>query len=608
MTDTSYKSFLSSLSGKQWARIGVAKRSGVVTPLFSIYSSKSIGIGEIPDLKLLVDWCVRTGMSVIQLLPMNDVGFEFRPYDAQSSFALDPMYLSLTELRHVHLTPFKKEIEKMRLEYPAGKERVNYRVKGAKLELLWKIYQSCDCRKLAALSAYEDENKFWLRDYALYKTLKEKFWQSGWESWDEPYKNRDDKVLRSFEKEHLQTLRFHHWLQWQLAEQFKEVKAYGVSKKILFMGDLPFLVSRDSADVWGHQDYFKLDLVSGAPPDDYYAKGQRWGMPAYQWETIARHGYDYPVAKVKYAENFYDFFRIDHVVGVFRLWTIHIHEPLEHEGQCGKFDPADENVWEEHGRKILRAWIENTRMIPCAEDLGTVPACSYRVLEEFGIPGINVQRWTKNWGGDASFTPPGSYRKNSIAVISTHDSSSFKGWWEFEAGTVDEIIFRRLCEAHSIPFDWCREQLFDLKQSHHGRLRWRKDLTDKDAVLAALHRQEWEASKILDSYRVSYNEKKKFWEFAGMQGRCGEKSTPRLIERALEKVLATSAVFSIQLLQDWVSLDAGFQQDPWEFRINFPGTMNDRNWSVVMPFSLEQLNFMEVNDTILKLNQKSGRI
>ncbi|MFA7001331.1 MAG: 4-alpha-glucanotransferase, partial [Candidatus Omnitrophota bacterium] len=368
MNEETYQFLVDSLSGPQWKRLGVQRRSGVVTPLFSLFSGESAGIGEIPDLKLLADWCVKTGMSVIQLLPMNDVGFEFRPYDAQSSFALDPMYLAVGQLRGVAAAPFRKALEKLRMEYPAGKPRVDYRIKGAKLKLLWRIYEGCSGKSLAGLDAYEEENRFWLGDYAVYKALKEKFGQAGWESWEDPYKHRNPDALRAFEREHAGVIRFHKWLQWQLAEQFREVKAYASGKGILLMGDLPFLVSRDSADVWSRQQDFKLDLVSGAPPDDYYAKGQRWGMPAYRWDSIAQGGYAYPAAKVRYAEQFYDFFRIDHVVGCFRLWTIRLEEPLEHEGQIGAFDPPEESLWEDHGKRILRAWIENTRMIPCAED------------------------------------------------------------------------------------------------------------------------------------------------------------------------------------------------------------------------------------------------
>ena len=121
---------------------GARRRAGVTTPLFSLHSKKSIGIGEAPDLKLLIDWCKKTGLSIIQLLPLNDVGFDFRPYDAQSSMALDPMYLSIESLADCDLKAFVKDIIKLRKQFPAGKSRVNYGIKKAKLELLGRIFAS----------------------------------------------------------------------------------------------------------------------------------------------------------------------------------------------------------------------------------------------------------------------------------------------------------------------------------------------------------------------------------------------------------------------------------------------------------------------------------
>ena len=125
-----YESFLSSISQKQWKHIGLRRRAGVATPLFSIYSKKSVGIGELPDLKLLVDWCKKTGMSIIQLLPLNDVGFNFAPYNAQSGFALEPMYLALNRLTNVSTKPFKDELKSLRTE-----------------NLYFNAFASCDSQK-----------------------------------------------------------------------------------------------------------------------------------------------------------------------------------------------------------------------------------------------------------------------------------------------------------------------------------------------------------------------------------------------------------------------------------------------------------------------------
>jgi 4-alpha-glucanotransferase len=119
-------------------------------------------------------------------------------------------------------------------------------------------------------------------------------------------------AIEQFSDENAQEILFHKWLQWQLFEQFSDAKQYATQKGVLLMGDMPFLVSRDSSDVWSRQDYFKLDLSSGAPPDLYFSMGQRWGMPPYNWERIAADGYQYLIRKMQYLENFFDLlFSID---------------------------------------------------------------------------------------------------------------------------------------------------------------------------------------------------------------------------------------------------------------------------------------------------------
>lgn len=606
--DHDYRSLLETRARSQWKKIGTGRRVGVATPLFSIYSEKSIGIGELPDLKLLIDWCQKTGMSIIQLLPINDVGFDFRPYDAQSSFAIDPMYLALSELRHANAQKFKKEVETLRKQFPPGSERVNYAVKGAKLALLWKIFKEASAGQDLNFTKYSKENAVWLNEYALYKTIKEIHKGKDWESWDKPYKERAPDLLRKTEKKYKEILEFQRWLQWQLDEQFREVKAYAEKKDILLMGDLPFLVSRDSADVWSHQDYFKLGLVSGAPPDAFFANGQRWGMPPYAWEKIEANQYDYVIQKLRYAENFYDVYRIDHVVGMFRVWTIAMNEPLESAGLHGVFDPKDESAWEEHGRKILSAMIDNASMLPCAEDLGVVPDCSPKVLEEFGMVGMDVVRWKKNWKTDREFTAPDHYRKNSITVFSTHDMTSLAGWWEFEAGTVDEKMFERKCESRGIPFDSVKDRLFDLEHSSHGRLRWRKELNNRAALLAILNRNEHEVQDFLDLHQETFDEKNRFWFHLGLKGKMKERTSEGLVRSILEHSGKTASIFTIHLFQDWLSLSRSFRCDPWHFRINFPGTLDERNWSLVIPFSLEKINSLEINKTIKQINARSDRM
>ena len=608
----SYDKFLSAITKKQWERVGLKRRAGVAVPLFSLYSLSSIGIGELRDLKLLVDWCKMTGMSIIQLLPLNDVGFNFRPYDAQSTFALEPMYLAIEALRAVRLKSlgsFGDELRQLRKSFPLGgrRKRVNYKIKQAKLELLWKIFK--DNQEFPRdFQAYVQENSFWIEDYAFFKVIKEKNEEKGWEFWGSRLRQRNIQSIKSFEKENLERLKFHKWLQWQLFEQFKMVREYAKSKDVLLMGDLPFLVCRDSADVWARQGYFKLDLVSGAPADMYFANGQRWGMPVYNWENIAKNDYDYLKEKLKYAENFYDLFRIDHAVGMFRIWTIPLEEPLENAGLRGTFEPKDESIWEAQGRKLLSLMAAGTKMLPCAEDLGVVPACSNKVLEEFGIPGTEVQRWTRDWGRTYNFKPSGDYRKNSIATVSTHDSSTLCAWWEYEAGTVDEKLFERRCLEAGINLGAIKNELFDSGNSFHGRLRWNDVINSVDILLKVLGRNENQAVALINLYRESCDEKKKFCGYLGISNEPEEKCSHELIRMALEKINSSASIFSIQLLQDWMSIDCLCEGDVWEMRINFPGTLSNKNWSLVTDLSLEEILTLPINNVIKNMNSRAERI
>jgi 4-alpha-glucanotransferase len=603
-----YEEFLRTFSSSQWKRIGIQRRAGVAVPLFSVYSADSIGIGDILDLKYLVDWCQATGMSIIQLLPMNDIGFNFMPYDASSTFALEPMYLSLSNLKDVDEVPFLKDLNDLKKNFPTGVPRVNYKIKSEKLSLLWKIFQAQAFERNHSFENFVKQHSFWLKDYCLYKVLKELHQEKPWEEWPIEYKNREGRSLNVLNEKYRMNILFHEWLQWQLYEQFVGIKKYAAEKKIFLMGDLPFLVSRDSADVWAHQNYFRLDEAAGAPSDMLFSKGQRWGMPPYHWEHIARNHYDYTIEKLRYAENFYDLYRIDHSVGIFRLWTIPLSEPLELGGLHGFFVPKDEHCWEAHGLDLLTVMIKNSQMLACAEDLGTVPPCSYKVLSEFGIPGIDVQRWMRDWDKSFDFKDPSGYRKNSVSTIATHDLSGLGAWWKVEAGTVDEELFKRKCQEKNISFESVSRRLFDFDHSNHGRLRWKKDVLNTGVLLDRLGLSESSCKDLLDLYKGSYDEKNKFLNFLGFKDVAEDEFTPLFVKRVLEKVNSSASIFSIQLLHDWLTLDDLFDFDPWELRINFPGTMSGKNWSMVLPLSLEDLLALPVNEVIKTINGQALRI
>ncbi|PIQ87002.1 MAG: 4-alpha-glucanotransferase [Candidatus Omnitrophica bacterium CG11_big_fil_rev_8_21_14_0_20_45_26] len=600
-----YSSFLNTPTKKQWQRIGTRRRSGVMLPLFSVYSKNSIGIGEIPDIKLMIDWCIQTGLSIIQFLPLNDTGTNFRPYDAESAFALDPMYLSLGHLKDVPGTLFKEQLKALKKEFPtAQNNRANYAVKQAKIDLLWEIYLQGKTSRV--FQAFKKKHQYWLYDYAFFRVMKEKNLSKNWQAWPEPFRERAPKVMYFYGERYRSRIDFYQWLQWQLYEQFTAIHQYAREKGVLLMGDLPILVAGDSADVWAHTDYFKLHKASGAPPDAYNAKGQRWGMPPYDWKAIEQNGFDYWTERLKYAENFFDLFRIDHSVGLFRIWTIDTHRDLNEGGLHGQFDPHDESLWENHGRKLLKTLADHTRMLPCAEDLGVVPACSFEVLEELAIPGMDVQRWKKT-EDKVYFALPGQYRPNSIATISTHDMNTLAGWWQYEIGTVEEGVFRQQLEELGLEADEFLPKLFDLKKSYAGRLLWKRSIHSSERLLKVLKVSKHKAHKVMQWYQATFNERSIFWEHIQGQGQYPKRISKRVAKGALIKVNQSASVFSIQSVQDWLSLEERYPLKPGRDRVNTPGTIGEHNWTFVLPFSLEGLKRLKINREIKKINQFCGR-
>ncbi len=584
------------------------KRAGVLAPAFSIYSKNSFGVADSADLKSIIDWCAQTGNSILQLLPMNDMGALFCPYDALSAFALDPLYISLLDLGLPKDKSVKRQIESLRKNLKIDKKYVDYGIKNEKLRICKEIFLSDAERDPETFSRFRSENNYWLLDYALFKALKSKFGESAWYDWPVEFRNRDQGALEDFRKKNAQEIKFQKWLQWKLFEQFKAVKDYAKTKRVFVNGDLPILVSRDSSDVWAHAEFFKLEFAAGAPPDMYCARGQRWGMPTYNWVKIANDGYKYLKEKLKYAENFYDIIRIDHVVGLFRIWSIPYNDPLENQGLNGFFDPANESEWGSHGRKILEVILESTDMFLCAEDLGVIPKACTETLKELKVPGNDVQRWVKEWNIKHDFLKPEDYRKFSVAMLSTHDTTNWPAWWENEAGTVDEDLFHRKCVEAGIDFERVKIELFDAFRSKHGRLRWKKEIGSQDKFLFILRKKKEEVPVLTGLYDNTFGEKEKLWGHLELFGPMREKCDKEIFEAILKSNLQADSLFCVNTIVDLLYLNGLWKGNAYQYRTNTPGTIGGHNWSLKIPLSIEELSKHPVTKQIRKLIVDSGRI
>ena len=560
---------------------------GVVVPVGALRGSRSTAVGEFPDLIELGELCRTVGISIIQLLPVNDTGFQSSPYSALTAFGLNPLYLRISDLseaaRHgdridAALKPFM------------GETRFPYeKILRIKLDLLRAVYDehrteiAARAEKGGPLALWMQDNP-WVREYAVFRRLKDQENGAQWMDWKlhSTIFRQDIDALWS-EKKHRGEHLFWVWLQAALDDQFRSVSRTLAEMGIALKGDLPILMNEDSCDVWAHPNYFRRDLSAGAPPDMFSPLGQNWQFPIYDWDALAKDDYAWWRQRLAVGDRYYGAYRIDHVLGFFRIWaapkrdysavlgrfipshsisrkelealgfdigrirwlsqphlpTQEIHAALGggdavpkaeisrifdlalqrigdeelwlfkdsvkgerdiqelglHQRACeylqrawrdrvfaefepGLFSPAwsywdtrafpslsederrrleeliqtkrrdSEKDWENQGRHLLATLASSTGMLACAEDLGAVPDCVPKVLEELGILGLRVVRWARHWGEPGEpYIPLQGYPELSVCTPAVHDSSTVREWWEREA---DQDLFKTFLGESSL--------------------------------------------------------------------------------------------------------------------------------------------------------------
>lgn len=410
-----------------WKRVGIRDHRGIDVPLFSLHSKNSCGIGEYTDIIPLLSWCKKIGFDVIQLLPLNDTGINTSPYSAISAYALNPLHLSLTQLPYVDKEPALKAIIN-KLQHLNASQRVDYSSVRLGKKEFFREYYSKYAQKIISNPDFENfkkEHQTWLPIYALFKALKIFHSWNNWELWPDPYKNPSQEFLQNPPAEFHAEMEYHIVVQYLCFKQFEEVTKAAKKASILIKGDIPILINRDSADVWAHRHLFQMEFSAGAPPDLYVQQGQKWGFPIYNWDNLAAEGYRWWIERLKVASQFYSIYRIDHVVGFFRIWAI----PLGHLAKEGHFVPPDKNIWIAHGKPIIEMMIQNCDMLPIGEDLGTVPQEVKDFLSSLGICGTKMMRWERFWEGNKEYIDPKDYNPESMSTVSTHDSPTLTQWW-----------------------------------------------------------------------------------------------------------------------------------------------------------------------------------
>lgn len=313
--------------------------AGTAVPVFSLRSESGFGTGEFLDLKKLVDWAVLTGQRLIQLLPVNDTTMTGKwtdsyPYNANSTFALHPQYINLVAAGVKEDAAYKALKDELNSSAQIDYERVN----ALKTGMLRRLYDRVG-EKTAARKDYVrfmQDNGHWLLPYAAFCVMRDVKGTADFTRWGRASRY-SERILSSIRSKYEKEVGFYCFVQYHLDRQLSEVCEYAHSHGVILKGDLPIGISRTSVDAWLYPELFHMDSQAGAPPDAFSALGQNWGFPTYNWQKMAEDGYAWWKSRMTQMQKYFDAFRIDHILGFFRIWEIPVDAV---HGLLGHFNPA----------------------------------------------------------------------------------------------------------------------------------------------------------------------------------------------------------------------------------------------------------------------------
>ena len=324
---------------------GQWRGAGVAVPVFSLRGETTFGAGQFTDLKGLGDWAERVHLNVVQILPVNDTiakkdWTDSYPYEGISVFALHPLYLDISAIDGFEKVIDQKEYEAARTELNA-KPRVDYeRTVELKLQYARQLFEADKrFRQRAEFKQFFEENKSWLPAYAAFSYLRDTYGTTDFTQWESAstFSPALLKKLTAVRAKHFSEIAFYYFLQYHLDRQLRDASDHLRAKGIVLKGDIPIGIFRQSVDAWVAPELYNMDGQSGAPPDPFSATGQNWGFPTYNWEVMAQNDFAWWKARLQHLSRYFDAFRIDHILGFFRIWQI----PLEQvDGLLGFFNRA----------------------------------------------------------------------------------------------------------------------------------------------------------------------------------------------------------------------------------------------------------------------------
>ena len=454
--------------------------AGVLAPLFALRGENDLGIGDVGALREFVDWAAEIGFGVVQLLPINETGNDNSPYNAISSVALDPTTIEIAAVEDLSAADRHEliqgvDLDAMRagsVDYPA--------VKALKRALLRRAFENFSAgswkkndKRARLFRSFTREKQAWLEPYALFRVLMELNGNTErWDLWPESQRTaaharvwlaaQTPKRRREIEGE----IRFVMFVQWVVWTQWLELKRYAESRHVALMGDVPFGVSYYSADVFGSPELFDHRWSGGAPPEPLFKDdaftckwGQNWGVPLYDWERMQADDFAWWRQRVRMVRDVFDLFRIDHVLGFFRIYGFPWRPqrnaeflPLTPEevqaltgGEVPRFQPfaddtAEHKLFNQHqGERFLRVLLEETGQFRLVgEDLGTVPDYVRPSLLSLQIPGFRIPVWETE--SEGTLVEGARYDRLSVATFATHDHEPLRASWERWMQIIEEAL------------------------------------------------------------------------------------------------------------------------------------------------------------------------
>lgn len=322
------------------------KGTGVALPVFALRRKEGFGVGEFTDLKLLVDWAVQTGMRLIQILPVNDTvakhtWMDSYPYAAISVYALHPIYINLLEIGKLD-SDINQQIIEAQGKYLNSLSRIDYEAVMALKSRFFKLIYDQEKQEFFKdphfITFFED-NKHWLKPYAAFSYLRDLFNTPDFSRWGEYSTASNDLIshLTDSGSAHYDDIAVHYFIQYHAHLQLLSAADYARANGVVLKGDIPIGIYRNSADAWLNPHLYHMDCQAGAPPDDFSVKGQNWRFPTYNWEEMAKDNYGWWQQRLRHLAHYFDAFRIDHILGFFRIWEI---PSSQVEGLMGYFNPS----------------------------------------------------------------------------------------------------------------------------------------------------------------------------------------------------------------------------------------------------------------------------